>query len=61
MKKLIALPLVLALTAAPAFAGGTAPAMEPAVIAAEAASSGGIDYALIYLLEILIVAALHAN
>ncbi|WP_319825290.1 hypothetical protein [Thalassovita sp.] len=61
MKKLIAMPLVLALTAAPVFAGSATPVMEPAVIAADTASSGGMDYALIYLLEILVVAALHAN
>ncbi|MGH1355878.1 MAG: hypothetical protein ACRBBS_12455 [Thalassovita sp.] len=55
MKKLIALPLVSLLSAAPAIAGSAGgAAMEPAVIAAEAASSGGADHAIFLLMTVLI-------
>jgi hypothetical protein len=55
MKKIIAFPLVLMLTAAPALAGSAgSAAMEPAVIAAEATSSGGADYAVFLLMSVLI-------
>lgn len=60
MKKLFVLPLVLMLTAAPAIAGGKgAAAMEPVIVAAEAASSGGADYAVLVLMSVLIAVGIQ--
>jgi hypothetical protein len=60
MKKIIALPLVLMLTATPVLAGGAGTAvMEPAVIAAEASSSGAADHAVFLLMNVLIALAIQ--
>ncbi|AXQ94968.1 hypothetical protein ORIO_15030 [Cereibacter azotoformans] len=58
MKKL-ALAAALSIAATSAFAGGMAePVMEPAVVEAETASSGGI---LVPLMLLVVVAAVAAN
>ncbi|WP_145105280.1 hypothetical protein [Cereibacter sediminicola] len=58
MKKL-ALAAALSIAATSAFAGGMAePVMEPAIVEAETASSGGI---LVPLMLLVVVAAVAAN
>ncbi|ABN77961.1 hypothetical protein GQF56_01305 [Rhodobacter sphaeroides] len=58
MKKLV-LAAALSIAATSAFAGGMAePVMEPAVVEAETASSGGI---LVPLMLLVVVAAVAAN